>query len=230
VSAIEESVVIPCGTARLRGEWCLPSVPSGIVLFAHGSGSGRWSPRNQQVARALCHAGLGTLLLDLLTGDEELDARMRFDVPLLTQRLIAATHWVEHRHDALGLPVGYFGASTGAAAALKAAAAPASGIAAVVSRGGRPDLAGGDIGRIRAATLLIVGGDDAHVLDLNRQAAHRFRCPYCLAIVPGATHLFEEAGALEEVERLAIDWFARHMAHLQFARGLHSVAGEDAGA
>jgi alpha-beta hydrolase superfamily lysophospholipase len=221
---IDESIVILDGSARLQGEWRLPADATGVVLFAHGSGSSRWSPRNQHVAAALRAAGFGTLLLDLLTADEDAEPRARFDIPLLTHRLGAATHWAESRSDASGLAIGYFGASTGAAAALRAAAAPASNVAAVVSRGGRPDLAGGELPRVRAATLLIVGGDDPHVLDLNRQAARRLQCPYRLAIVPGATHLFEEPGALEEVQRLAIEWFDRHLAHLQPLRGARSTA------
>jgi pimeloyl-ACP methyl ester carboxylesterase len=219
VNEIEESVVIQHGSVRLQGEWRLPPGPRGVVLFAHGSGSSRWSPRNQAVATSLRAAGFGTLLFDLLTADEDFEARARFDMPLLTHRLIAATLWAESRRDSADLPIGYFGASTGAAAALRAAAAPSSNVAAVVSRGGRPDLAGGDLPHVRAATLLIVGADDPHVLDLNRQAARRLRCPYRLAIVPGATHLFEESGALEEVQRLAIEWFERHLAHLQPVRG-----------
>ncbi|HVZ32697.1 MAG TPA: dienelactone hydrolase family protein, partial [Polyangiaceae bacterium] len=188
--------------------------PVGIVLFAHGSGSGRHSPRNNYVAERLGEAGLATLLFDLLTEDEEaLDeqtAELRFDIPLLTSRLISATEWTLAQQNLKDLPVGYFGASTGAAAAL-AAAAQVEGIAAVVSRGGRPDLAGAALPRVRAATLLIVGGNDREVLALNWRALSQLRCEARLEVVPHATHLFVEPGALEQVATLAASWFTRHM-------------------
>ena len=185
------------------------------MLFAHGSGSSRLSPRNTYVAEVLDSAGVATLLFDLLTAEEEeVDAQtaeLRFDIPLLTERLLAVTQWTLRQPALRGLPMGYFGASTGAAAAL-AAAARLPRVAAVVSRGGRPDLAGPLLADVRAATLLIVGGDDREVLTLNRQALAQLRAEARLEIVPGATHLFVEAGALEEVARLASAWFVAHLA------------------
>jgi putative phosphoribosyl transferase len=180
------------------------------VIFAHGSGSSRHSPRNVQVAGALNAAGLETLLFDLLTSDEESDRANVFDIPLLAERLEAATAWLlgETGQDRA---IGYFGASTGAAAALWAAAAPGPTISAVVSRGGRPDLAGPRLDRVSSPTLLIVGGDDREVLELNRQAQSRLRAETRLEVIPGATHLFEEPGALEGVSRLAVDWFNVHL-------------------
>ena len=187
-----------------------------MVLFAHGSGSGRHSPRNRLVAEILNEAGLGTLLMDLLTADEEArDARtahLRFDIALLADRLVAAVDWAASEPPTAELAIGCFGASTGAAAALVAAARRPAEVRAVVSRGGRPDLAGPDLALVQAPTLLIVGGDDQPVLELNRQAARALRAPAELTVVPGATHLFSEPGALEEVARLARDWFARHLA------------------
>jgi len=184
------------------------------VLFAHGSGSSRLSPRNTSVAGELWQAGLATLLFDLLSEDEErIDAQtreLRFDIPLLTRRLIAATHWVQAQPELRRLPIGYFGASTGAAAALSAAAQIPT-VSAVVSRGGRPDLAGDALAHVRAATLLIVGGRDREVLDLNRHALARITCTARLEIVPGATHLFEEPGALERVAALAAGWFSTQL-------------------
>ena len=196
----------------LTGDLTLPDTPRGVVAFAHGSGSSRLSPRNRAVAAALQQAGIGTLLLDLLTPSEELDRAKVFDIPLLAQRLIAATRWLRRQSDTRDLALGYFGASTGAAAALVAAAEAGAEVSAVVSRGGRPDLAAPRLGEVLAPTLLIVGGDDRQVLELNRQAQRQLRCPNHLAVVPGATHLFEEPGALEEVARLAIDWLTRHLA------------------
>lgn len=193
------------------GTLVLPADAQGIVLFAHGSGSSRLSPRNVAVSSALQRCGLGTLLFDLLS-DEEAELRERvFDIPLLAQRLLQATAWVERQPEAAGLPTAYFGASTGAAAALVAAASGEHAIGAIVSRGGRPDLAGASLPAVRAPTLLVVGGDDTTVLGLNRVALAQLRCEKALAIVPGATHLFEEPGALEQVTQLAADWFRRHL-------------------
>ncbi|GLW98663.1 phosphoribosyltransferase family protein [Microtetraspora sp. NBRC 16547] len=194
----------------LAGRLTVPEDAQGIVVFVHGSGSSRHSPRNRYVAAALNREGLGTLLFDLLTPDEEIDRANVFDIRLLAERLAAATAWLRGRPEADGLSVGYFGASTGAAAALWAAAEPDSDVAAIVSRGGRPDLAGERLSAVRAATLLIVGGDDHVVLGLNQAAQQRLRCENQLRIVPGATHLFEEPGALEAVAELARDWFAEH--------------------
>ena len=197
---------------RLPGHLTVPAQAIGVVAFAHGSGSSRHSPRNRYVASVLNKAGVGTLLFDLLTADEELNRANVFDIGLLASRLAEATGWLRGQPGAQDLPVGYFGASTGAAAALWAAADAGGGIAAVVSRGGRPDLARPKLGSVRAPTLLIVGGHDEVVLDLNRRAQAEMRCENELAVVPGATHLFEEPGALAAVAVLARDWFARHMA------------------
>jgi putative phosphoribosyl transferase len=213
--AEESSVHIPSGRAWLEGELVIPEGAVGLVLFAHGTGSGRHSPRNQYVARELRRAGFGTLLLDLLTPEEEArdleGARLRFDVGLLTQRLIGATIWVARREGTKGLPVTFFGASSGAAAALVAAAAFGDTVAAVVSRGGRPDLAGAALSKVLAPTLLIVGGSDREVIRLNEEALKKLLCEKKLCIVPGATHLFEEPGKLAEVARLAAAWFRRHV-------------------
>jgi pimeloyl-ACP methyl ester carboxylesterase len=195
----------------LEGDLAIPDRARGIVLFAHGSGSSRRSPRNQFVARVLREAGLGTLLFDLLTLREDAVYETRFDIDLLAQRLAAATNWMTRQPVAASLGVGYFGASTGAAAALIAAAEVGEAIGAVVSRGGRPDLADAALARVTAPTLLIVGGLDDVVIDLNRQAYAGLRCEKRLVIVPGATHLFEEPGTLDEVARLAADWFVRWM-------------------
>jgi pimeloyl-ACP methyl ester carboxylesterase len=200
---------------RLRGELGVPARAAGIVLFAHGSGSSRHSPRNQAVAGAIRDGGLGTLLFDLLSQEEETVDRMtghlRFDVALLARRLVAATAWLRESPEAASLRFGYFGASTGAAAALIAAAEVPKSVQAVVSRGGRPDLAGGALSRVEAPTLLIVGGRDEGVLELNREAYERLRCEKSLRIVPGASHLFEEPGALPAVAELAAAWFRRHL-------------------
>jgi putative phosphoribosyl transferase len=208
-------VAIPVGDAQLVGDLTVPERAAGIVVFAHGSGSGRHSPRNRQVAATLNEAGIGTLLLDLLTLEEEdadrFTSEHRFDIDLLARRLIATVDWLL-RTDAAGLRIGLFGASTGAAAALVAAAARPDGVAAIVSRGGRPDLAGSALLRVRAPTLLIVGGADELVLELNRRVLELLRTEKRLVIVPGATHLFEEPGALEEVARLATEWFLHHLA------------------
>ena len=208
------AVQIPDGSARLEGALVLPEGAGGLVLFAHGSGSSRNSPRNQYVAAELQRAGLGTLLFDLMTPAEEATdrerAHLRFDIGFLSQRLIAATIWTAGRKGIEGLPIGYFGASTGAAAALVAAAGFGNTVKAVVSRGGRPDLAGTALPHVQAPTLLIVGGRDEAVLQSNRLALQALRCRKQLILIPGATHLFEEPGALEEVSRLAATWFRRH--------------------
>ncbi|MGP0100824.1 MAG: phosphoribosyltransferase family protein [Solirubrobacteraceae bacterium] len=194
----------------LAGELSVPRPAQGIVAFAHGSGSSRLSPRNRAVARALNEAGFATLLFDLLTPEEERDRTNVFDIPLLASRLVLASAWLGEQSDVAALPLGYFGASTGAAAALSAAAELGDRVSAVISRGGRPDLAR-DLGAVRAATLLIVGGADREVLALNREAQRQLVCTSELAVVPGATHLFEEPGALEQVCRLAVDWLDRHL-------------------
>ena len=203
---------IPVGKVRLAADLTIPALPIGWVVFAHGSGSSRLSPRNLSVARTLNRAGIATLLFDLLTSPEELDRRHVFDIDLLSRRLVAATRWLAERPEARDLPIAYFGASTGAAAALVAAAELGERICAVVSRGGRPDLAQDALADVRVPTLLIVGGADDVVLGLNRDAAARLACPNRLAIVPGATHLFEEPGALEQVATLAAAWFSTHLA------------------
>lgn len=207
----DDEVRIPADGRELGGHLTIPDRACGVVVFAHGSGSSRHSPRNRSVATVLNDAGIATLLFDLLTEDEASDRRKVFDIPLLARRLELATEWLQRRDDARGLRVGYFGASTGAAAALTAAASPTSSVAAVVSRGGRPDLAMEHLPEVRAPTLLIVGGHDELVLDLNRQAAARLQCPHRVVVVPGATHLFEEPGALDTVSRLARDWFLEHL-------------------
>jgi putative phosphoribosyl transferase len=207
---VEELVISLGPQLSLMGDLSAPQRARGIVVFAHGSGSGRLSPRNREVARALNEAGYATLLFDLLRPQEERDRRNVFDIALLSGRLAAATTWLRGRRELEELPLGYFGASTGAAAALTAAAALDSEPRAIVSRGGRPDLAL-ELGAVQAPTLLIVGGADHQVLELNRLAQRELRAPSELAIVPGATHLFEEPGALEQVSRLAIDWFDRYL-------------------
>ncbi|MBN1210772.1 MAG: dienelactone hydrolase family protein [Myxococcaceae bacterium] len=200
----------------LEGTLSVPEAASGVVLFAHGSGSSRFSPRNRYVASILQRGGLATLLMDLLTSEEEESERwtrhLRFDIELLAQRLIGAKHWLLEEPWVRGLPIGLFGSSTGAAAALVAAAREPEGICAVVSRGGRPDLAGAVLPHVRAPTLLIVGGDDDQVIPLNRQALDALRTVKRLEIVPGATHLFEEPGTLEQVAMLARDWFLQQLA------------------
>ncbi|MFF7973049.1 phosphoribosyltransferase family protein [Streptomyces sp. NPDC007905] len=208
----DREVEVPFGALRLRGRLTLPAGATGVVAFAHGSGSSRHSPRNRFVAEGLNRAGLGTLLFDLLTEDEERDRTNVFDIALLAERLAGATGWLREEPDVQGLAIGYFGASTGAAAALWAATEPSAHPAAVVSRGGRPDLAGPRLPAVTAPTLLVVGGSDPQVLDLNREAQARLRCENRLEVVPGATHLFEEPGTLERVTELARDWFTDHMA------------------
>jgi dienelactone hydrolase len=210
-------VRIPAGPAWLYGDLCVPQDCSGLVLFAHGSGSGRHSARNRRVAQHLQRAGVATLLFDLLTAEEEqVDIRTRehrFDIPLLTGRMQDATAWVQSQAQFRGMRIGYFGASTGSAAALIAAARLGRRIAAVVSRGGRPDLAGpAALAAVQAPTLLIVGGADRGVIELNEDAYHRLRCPKELLVVPGATHLFEEPGALDRVAEAAAGWFSKHFA------------------
>lgn len=207
----EREVVVEHGALSLPGRLGLPGRPRGVVLFAHGSGSSRLSPRNAFLAERLNQAGFATLLFDLLTEQESVDRRLVFDVELLGGRLVAATQWVAAEQGAARLPVGYFGASTGAAAALWAAAELGARVSAVVSRGGRPDLAAERLGEVRAPTLFVVGGADELVLELNEQARRLLAGPSELAVVPGATHLFEEEGALEEVSLLAGRWFSRHL-------------------
>jgi putative phosphoribosyl transferase len=197
---------------EVAGDLSVPEGARGVVLFAHGSGSSRHSPRNRYVADALEQAGLATLLFDLLTVSEEADRTNVFDIGLLARRLLDVTTSLSSRPDTRDLRIGYFGASTGAAAALSAAADPQARISAIVSRGGRPDLAGTALEQVAAPTLLIVGGRDTTVLDLNRAAQARLRCENRLEIVPGATHLFEEPGALERVAELAANWFTTHLA------------------
>jgi len=209
-------VQIPVGHAVLFGNLTIPENAVALVLFAHGSGSSRHSPRNQFVARTINRCGLGTLLFDLLTPEEEtLDIHTRehrFNIRLLAERLVRATKWARQHEETRDLHIGYFGSSTGGAAALVAAAEFPQDIGAVVSRGGRPDLAGDALPKVQAPTLLIVGGNDDVVIELNEMARDRMRCEVKLEIIPGATHLFEEPGALEQVAKLASDWFVKHIA------------------
>lgn len=212
----QQSVQVAAGPVVLEGNLRLPEKPLGVVLFAHGSGSSRHSPRNQFVAQALHAAGLATLLIDLLTRDEEaldvVTGHLRFDIDLLAQRLGSAANWLDHLAQTAALPMGCFGASTGAAAALVAAAEHPQLVEAVVSRGGRPDLAGSALHRVHAPTLLIVGGNDMPVVKLNQKALEQLGSTQKqLVIVPGASHLFEEHGALEQVARVASDWFTQHL-------------------
>jgi putative phosphoribosyl transferase len=219
-SKIDERLVsVPVGSLTLEGNLTLPKDAGGVVLFAHGSGSSRHSPRNRHVAQMLNEANLATLLIDLLTPEEEMidlrTAHLRFDIDLLAERLVAATDWLTQDANTRDLRVGYFGASTGAAAALVAAADRPEVVGATVSRGGRPDLAGPALARVQAPTLLIVGGNDFQVIELNRMAFAQLRCEKQLVIVPGATHLFEEPGALDEVARLAREWFEHYLTTAQ---------------
>ena len=211
--SVGTEVRIPCGSVKLAGEVTMPPGAPGLVLFAHGSGSSRNSPRNQFVAEILRRNGTATLLFDLLTPEEEASSgrRLVFNIPLLAQRLIDATRWLARRAETRHLGIGYFGASTGAAAALIAAAELGATVDAVVARGGRPDLAGEALPRVNAPTLFIVGGKDEPVLTWNRQAYERLTCAKELHVIAGATHLFEEPGALEEVARLASHWFRHHL-------------------
>ncbi|NIR30478.1 MAG: hypothetical protein GWN84_14450 [Gammaproteobacteria bacterium] len=214
-STVEKPVHVTADAATLEGDLCIPAEAQGLVLFAHGSGSSRHSPRNRMVAKTLQGGGIATLLMDLLTAEEEAVDRYtreyRFDIELLASRLVGVTDWVAAQDDTRALALGYFGASTGAAAALIAASRRPQTVGAVVSRGGRPDLAGAALADVEAPTLLIVGGHDEPVIELNRQALDELRCAKALEIVPRATHLFEEPGALEAVARLALDWLRRHL-------------------
>jgi putative phosphoribosyl transferase len=211
----EHLVRVLAGHVVLEGNLTLPEGAQGIVLFAHGSGSSRHSPRNRYVAQVLSDAGLATLLIDLLTADEEAAERwtrhLRFNIGLLTERLVGATDWLKHNSETEHLRIGYFGASTGAGAALVAAAERPQDIGAIVSRGGRPDLAGSALAQVQAPTLLIVGGHDFPVIEMNQEALDQLHVPKQLTIVPGATHLFEEPGTLEEVARLASLWFGQYL-------------------
>ena len=221
LAGAEHAVSIPVGPAALEGMLTLPDHANGVVVFAHGSGSSRHSPRNRSVAEELQAGGLGTLLMDLLTPSEEMvDNRtreLRFDIDLLADRLLSALDWLGTDRTTRDLAIGLFGASTGGGAALVAAANAPQRVGAVVSRGGRPDLAGQALSRVTAPTLLIVGGEDEIVIDLNQRAMAQMTAPAKLEIVPGASHLFEEPGTLDEVARLAREWFARHLPH--FAHG-----------
>ena len=215
VGSADHDLNIPSGTVTLDGDLTTPAGAVGIVLFAHGSGSSRHSPRNQFVARAIREAGIATLLFDLLTqeeeGEDDVTGRLRFDISLLAGRLVEASRWIANQPETQKLGIGYFGASTGGAAALVAAAEIGPPIGAVVSRGGRPDLAGASMEEVKSPVLLIVGERDETVMALNRSAYARLRCEKELAVIHRATHLFEEPGALEEVARLAADWFRRHL-------------------
>jgi putative phosphoribosyl transferase len=215
----EHEISIDTGKVALQGTLGLPKGTGAVILFAHGSGSSRYSPRNRYVAEVLQSHGIGTLLFDLLTRKEEsvdeVTGELRFDIPFLANRLMDVTRWLMQRPDMKNAKLGYFGASTGAAAALVAAAELQEVIGAVVSRGGRPDLAGAALSSVRAPTLLIVGGDDEPVIGMNRDALAKLRCEKKLVIVPGATHLFEQPGTLEEVARFAAEWFERHLMNVK---------------
>ena len=215
MTAAAQDLVVTTGGVVLHGDLVVPAGARGVVAFAHGSGSSRNSPRNQHVARMLQQRRLATVLVDLLTGEEEVvderTARLRFDIPLLGERMSGIVEWLGMRAETRDLPSGLFGASTGAAAALEAAAVHPGAVNAVVSRGGRPDLAGAALERVMAPTLLIVGGLDTQLIQLNRAAMQRLSCEVELSIVPGATHLFGEPGTLTRVAELAADWFARHL-------------------
>jgi dienelactone hydrolase len=208
-------VTIPSGSVAINGNLTVSPQARGIVIFAHGSGSSRFSPRNTKVAQEINSAGIATLLIDLLTEEEEAEdmysGEFRFNIDLLAKRLVDATEWVTKNSATKSLIVGYFGASTGAAAALIAAAKLPAHVKAVVSRGGRPDLAGNALPNVKAPTLLIVGGDDTEVIELNRRAEEQMKAETKIVIVPGATHLFEEPGKLEQVAKLAIDWFSKYL-------------------
>jgi pimeloyl-ACP methyl ester carboxylesterase len=215
MSAVQQSIQIPAAGVSLEVDIMVPDPARGLVVFAHGSGSSRHSPRNRLIAQDLQDAGLATVLIDLLTAREEqrdyLSGELRFNIPLLAVRVVALTDWVVEHEPTSGLGVGLFGASTGAAAALVAAAHRPDSVQAVVSRGGRPDLAGDFLRMVHQPTLLIVGGNDPEVIELNRKAMTELRGPKRLEIVPGATHLFEEPGTLQQVARLAKDWFLQHL-------------------
>jgi len=213
---LRKQIEIPAGRITLEGELVLPQDARAVVLFAHGSGSSRFSPRNTYVASVLQQAGIGTLLFDLLTREEDRSYETRFDIALLTRRLLAATAWVKQNPDTSSFNIGYFGASTGAAAALLAAVDRGKEISAVVSRGGRPDLAGvAALNKVSAPTLLIVGGNDFGVIELNQNAYEQLSCEKELAIIPGATHLFEETGTLEQAAKTAAFWFAKYLSVAQ---------------
>lgn len=212
----QQELAVPVADTTLTGELAVPAGARALVLFAHGSGSSRRSPRNRQVARALQQHGIGTFLFDLLTPAEDALAANRFDIALLADRLVAATDFLDAQPAIRGFEMGYFGASTGAAAALAAAARRPESILAVVARGGRPDLAGPALLRVQAATLLLVGGLDEEVLALNRRALAALHCAKYLAVIPGATHLFEEPGTLEQVGALAADWFSKYLLPVPF--------------
>jgi dienelactone hydrolase len=210
--AFEKLVHIAADNVHIEGMLELPANARGIILFAHGSGSSRHSPRNNYVARILHSGGMGTLLMDLLTSEEDMDYQVRFDIPLLTCRLLAATDWLQTEQQVKHLPIAYFGASTGAAAALQAAAVLGNKIKAVVSRGGRPDLAGADdLSMVTSPTLLLIGGLDDVVIELNQEAYSHMHCTKHISVIPGATHLFEEPGTLETVASLASDWFKQYL-------------------
>lgn len=224
-----EAVRVDVGNASVEGDLHVPYRPAGLVIFVHGSGSSRFSPRNRAVASLLEEHGHGTLLIDLLTpGEEARDEAsrdLRFDIPLLGRRVVAITDWVQSRPDLWPLPIAFFGASTGAAAALIAAATRPEVSRAVISRGGRPDLAGDALPRVLAPTLFLVGGDDVPVLELNRSAMRRMRARVEMKVVEGATHLFEEPGALEQVAALAADWCDQHLRAIRQAdSGPHAIA------
>jgi putative phosphoribosyl transferase len=215
LSSLESALKIPVGNVEVEGNMFLPQQASGLVVFAHGSGSSRFSPRNQYVAKEINKANIGTLLFDLLTpGEEEEDeltGDYRFDIALLAQRLIGVTQWLRNDPSTQNVKLGYFGASTGAAAALIAAAKMPEAVSVVVSRGGRPDLAGEYLSQVQAPTLLLVGGWDEEVIELNKQAQRQMTNENKLVVIPAATHLFEEPGKLEEVARFASDWFRRFL-------------------
>ncbi len=207
----EELVHIPTGAVMIEGALTIPAKTKGLVIFAHGSGSSRHSPRNNFVARLLNKKGLGTLLVDLLTPEEDRNYETRFDIELLTDRLISTSNWILQQPQPHRLTIGYFGASTGAAAALQAAAILGQPVHAIVSRGGRPDLAGAHLNRVQAPVLLIVGGHDFEVMELNKEAFAELRSTKELAVIPGATHLFEEPGTLEQAAHLAAGWFEKYL-------------------
>jgi pimeloyl-ACP methyl ester carboxylesterase len=211
MNIFEKLVYIPTREAIIEGALTIPDNAKGLVLFAHGSGSSRHSPRNNFVARVLHEKRLGTLLMDLLTPDEDRNYETRFDIKLLTNRLISASDWGRQQPQTCGLKMGYFGASTGAAAALQAAVALGQSVSAIVSRGGRPDLAGAGLSRVQAPVLLIVGGHDFEVIELNKEAFAELRSSKELAIIPGASHLFEEPGTLEQAAHLACKWFEKYL-------------------
>lgn len=224
---IDENSIIPVGDVSLEGQLKVPDGAKGIVIFAHGSGSSRHSPRNRYVASVIREAGLGTLLFDLLTAEEERVDRatrhLRFDISLLASRLKGAAKWIENRNATNHLRIGLFGSSTGGGAALVAASQMKSSIGAVVSRGGRPDLAGESLAGVASPVLLIVGELDKEVIGLNKYAMRQMKCEKELIIVPGASHLFEEPGTLEKAAELASDWFRRHLAEKAGAAGNHSL-------